>query len=413
MLPWKIIQGECDMKNKESWWLLLILVVAAVLRISGIVLLPHQPVSDELAYLSIVKNFIEGQGLLDSMGNWAFYNVGYPIFVLIPLSYFFEDLLLAARCVNVMLGLGSVALCYLTAKEVGLGIFGRLSAAAMYAIYLPTGVYALYIAKENLLTFLMLLLVLCTIRIVLRVTLLNSVCVAIVVAAIALVGNSGLALLVSLGVGIWMSDTPVIKRIGASIGISALSVALIFPWLHRNEVMVGAPVLNTNGGFNFYLGNNPVADGYFMSIADTPAGDGWQIMRSNLGEYKASSALKEKAIEWIKSDPAQFFKLMFKKAVLFWWPPVHEGQGGGAVERIVRLAWLLQFVFLVGLCAISVFIVWPVGKGKILIFIMILAYTGVHMLFYVIYRYREPIMPLVAVCAAVTLDFIFRRYVRF
>ncbi|HEY9207788.1 MAG TPA: hypothetical protein VIP31_01900 [Acidovorax sp.] len=396
--------------EKEKIWLFGILIFGAAFRILSVIFLHHEPASDELAYLAMAKNFLDGRGLQDSMGNFAFYNAGYPLLVLIPTSYVFNEVLDGARYVNVLLGVVSVHLCYLIAREVGLGVVGRLSSATMYAAYLPTGVYAVYIAKETLLTFLMLVLALCVVRLSRGGTLANSFVAAISVTLIALVGNAGLALMASLGLALLLGESSGTKRILTAVGIFSLAFVLLLPWLHRNQRVVGSPVLNTNGGFNLYLGNNPGATGYFVSIADTPMGATWQQLRATEGEYGASENLKNNAISWIKNNPAEFLSLTAKKAALFWWPPTHEGEGGGALEKLVRIAWLVQFLVLTVLCVASLFVVWPDARAKLLLFSMVGAYTGVHMLFYVIYRYREPIIPIVVICAAVVLDVIWKNY---
>ncbi|WP_026435370.1 hypothetical protein [Acidovorax sp. JHL-9] len=401
------------MRNLENFGLLAILVVAAVLRVLAVLLFPHQPASDELAYLAMAENYLGGRGLVDSLGNLAFYNAGYPLFVLVPVAHIFDELVVGARYANVVLSLGCVVLCYLIARAIGLGAWGRFSAAVIYAVYLPAGVYSVYIAKEGLLAFLMLLLAYCIINLSRRIGIYYSLLAAIVIAGIALVGNAGLSVLASLVVGVCLSNSTPMQRVAALFIIGAVSMAMLAPWVQRNQEMVGSPVLNTNGGFNFYLGNNPNATGYFMSVADTPVGSEWEKMRAELGEVGASSALRVMAFEWIVKNPFEFFELALKKAVYFWWPPLHDGEGsGGGMEKIVRTLWLIQFLVLIVLAIGSIFVAWPSDKDKLLFWLMLTAYTGVHMVFYVIYRYREPIIPLVAVCAAVSLDSLARRYVQ-
>lgn len=48
--------------------------------------------------------------------------------------------------------------------------------------------------------------------------------------------------------------------------------------------------MNTNGGFNLYLGNNPAATGFFVSIADTLKGD---LRGTNYEEQQANSVLRK------------------------------------------------------------------------------------------------------------------------
>lgn len=398
------------MEKSERILLVLVIMVAAIFRIGAVLLINHTPVSDEVAYIAMAEGYLSGRGIVDSMGNLAFYNAGYPLMVLIPGGYILGDVVSAAKVANVALGIGSVYLCYLISREIGLGVFGRIASASMYAIYLPTAVYAVYVAKEGLMTFLMLAFSLYVIRSVRCLCFKNAVTIGVVTGALALVGNSGLVIVISLFWVLWVSDASIVKRWYFGIVVLLMSLLIVAPWLVRNMSSVGAPVLNTNGGFNFYLGNNPAADGYFVSIAQTPMGADWHGLRAEVGEYRASLILKEKAVGWIKENPLDFLQLLLKKAALFWWPPTHDGVGEGPLERLVRIGWLIQFVCVVSLFAVSMFVPWPKPATGFVLFLMVLSYVGVHAVFYVIYRYREPIMPLVVICAAVVLNYLWGIY---
>jgi len=175
-------------------------------------------------------------------------------------------------------------------------------------------------------------------------------------------------------------------------------------------LVLGSPVLNTNGGFNLYLGNNPAATGYWLSIADTPLGPIWQSLRME-GEVQASETPGREAMIWIREHPRQFFSLALRKAVLFWMPPVHQGKGtGSAMESLLRRIWLLQFLMLAAAAASSVFMLVGQTRYAGILWLSIASYTAIHMLFYVIYRYREPIMPLLCVLAALTFESVWIRW---
>lgn len=134
---------------EEDWpWLILILCAGFLLRIVAILSLNHESNGgDEAAYISMALNLINGDGIKDNMGNHAMYNVGYPLFILAPVFYFFSENIFAVRICNVLLGCIAIILCYLVAKKAGAGKIGRLTAAGILALYLPTGVYAVYILK--------------------------------------------------------------------------------------------------------------------------------------------------------------------------------------------------------------------------------------------------------------------------
>jgi hypothetical protein len=357
-------------------------------------------------------NLVEGRGIVDNMGNYAMYNVGYPLFILAPVFAVLGNNVVAAQLINAMLGAGCSVICYAIAREIGLGRNGALLAAGLWALYLPSWVYAEYLAKENLMTVLMVSVVWCALR------LLKDVCLRIagvcgtVLGVLALTGNSGLALFSTVVLALLVASSPVRKKFVVFSLIVILTLSVVAPWVIRNARVVGAPVLNTNFGFNLYLGNNPAATGYFVSIADTPRGKTWERLRTE-GEVKASWTLLHDAIDWIAGHPSQFIELALRKAVLFWKPPAVQATGSVSVVEIFwRQMWLLQFVILIVASIAS--LLFPLSRTRqaALLFIAIASYTAVHMVFYVSSRYREPIMPLLCVLTALTLESLVKSFAR-
>jgi hypothetical protein len=82
----------------------LIVAVGLTLRFLAVLFVAHSPVSDELVYRSMALNLISGQGVIDQMGNYALYNVGYPLFVLTPGFLIAGDNLLLVQIMNILLG---------------------------------------------------------------------------------------------------------------------------------------------------------------------------------------------------------------------------------------------------------------------------------------------------------------------
>ncbi|MEG0882312.1 MAG: hypothetical protein RSH52_13710, partial [Janthinobacterium sp.] len=152
------------------------------------------------------------------------------------------------------------------------------------------------------------------------------------------------------------------------------------------------------------LGNNPAATGMFVSISATPRGPTWDTLRKT-GEVQASETLKQEAISWVKAHPTAFLTLAVKKAAYFWTPPLHEGKGAQSpAEKLVRLLWAIQFLVLLA-GAIGTLLMPRLRNRQVaLLWLALACYTGVHMLFYVIFRYREPIMPVLAVMAGLVLE---------
>ncbi|WP_070270083.1 glycosyltransferase family 39 protein [Duganella sp. HH101] len=389
----------------EKQCLALILVLAFFARAATALAFQFQPVSDYAGYEHMAVNLLAGRGLVEG-GNSAFLSAGYPLFVLAPVFAVCGHHLLAALLANAVLCTVSGWLIYLIAKEAGAGRPGRLLSVGIYAIYLPSWIYAAYLAKENLMTPLMLGVVLLSLRCVRNPSARIAVSVGAVLGLLAITGNAGLALTPMLAIALAMSPLSVPEKL-ARLGLAGLvAVLVVAPWLVRNYQAVGAPVLNTNGGFNLYLGNNPAADGMFISIADTPRGATWQQLRKQ-GEVAANNTLKAEALAWIRRNPARFLTLSFQKAALFWMPPIHEGEGPQSKgEALTRLAWLAQYLLICGAAVAGMACRRLRTPNTGLIWLAILGYTAVHMIFYVIYRYREPIMPLLIILAALVIDFL-------
>ena len=394
--------------NRDWLWLALLVAAGCLLRAAAIAGFAHAPESDELAYQSMALNLIGGNGILEN-GNRAFYNAGYPLFVLAPVFYLFGDGLLAPRLANLLLGGVAIVLCYRVAQEAGAGRIGRLLAAAIWALYVPTAVYGVYLAKENLMVPLMLGVIWCALRLAKAPSLNVAAGCGVLFGLLALTGNAALSLASVVLLALFVAPGAARHRILLSGTVCVVALAVSAPWMIRNWSVLGAPVMNTNGGFNLYLGNNPAANGFFVSIADTPRGPTWHELRKG-GEVQAAETLKREAVSWIAEHPGEFLALALKKAVYFWAPPLHEGKGGNAskAEAMVRAVWAIQFVALAAAALASLAIRRLRNRQLAVLWLAVVSYTGVHMLFYVIFRYREPIMPILGVMAALALEAYFQ-----
>lgn len=389
----------------QDWlWLAGIVGLGFALRTGAMAGFRHMPESDELAYLSMALNLVGGRGIIDGMGNHAMYNVGYPLFVLSPVFFFLGKHLAVARFMNLLLGGVTIILCYLVAKEASAGRLGRLLAAAIWAIYLPASVYGVYLLKENLMTPLMLSVMWCALRLAKQPSRAVAVGCGVLLGMLALTGNSALALVAVVALALAFNPAAMPRRLSLAALVIAFAVLIATPWVIRNMNVIGTPVLNTNGGFNLYLGNNPAATGMFVSITDTPRGADWEALRKT-GEVQASETLKHEAIAWMKANPAEFVTLALKKAVYFWMPPLHEGKGEqSSVESLVRALWAIQFLVLTLAALSSLLIPGLRNRPLAMLWLAVVCFTGVHMLFYVIFRYREPIMPIIGIIAALAIE---------
>jgi len=99
--------------------------------------------------------------------------------------------------------------------------------------------------------------------------------------------------------------------------ISALLMSLtIFPWLLRNQLIFGKPMLSASVGVNFFRGNNS------GSIGDWPvfAQSSWNAMKSNSGTFEQTldAAALSMAVDWVKAEPSKFILRLGEKYFRFW-----------------------------------------------------------------------------------------------
>jgi len=371
--------------------------------------------SDYLGYWTLANNLYAGHGLTGDDGQpTAFLNLGYPVF----LSGVFTVLgptVAAVKTANVLLGAAAVLLMYLATRRMfGFWPIAAL-AAGLLACYLEAIVYAAYAAKENLMVFLL------AAQLALAAAAqnsggwrhLNSVLFGVATGCMAVVGNAGLALLPGFLLRIFFVAGTTARAVRYLAFAAAAGGLVIAPVLWRNHQVFDAYVLNNNEGFNLYIGNNPRATPYFESISMTPIGDQWQSRRAQLGEHGVNVMLRDIALQYMLHNPEATLQLAFRKAVAFWWPPVHSGKNQeGTVELFMRYVWLIQFCLIGGLFLLSTVWLRSFLHQLGIIWLLVGGYTAVHMVFYVVYRYRLPVMPVMCIGASVSaqmmLSWVFR-----
>jgi hypothetical protein len=386
-------------RRAELTWLTSIVIFGVALRVAAIVALDDPFSGDGADYFAMGVGVVAGTGVADTNGLRAFFNAGYPLFVVAPALWIGAGIA-GVQALNVGLGVVTILLCRSLALGLQTGTAGGLLAAALFAAYLPASVYAEYIAKENLMTPLLVAAAVETVAIRRRGALGIATRLGAIYGGIALVGNAALAVLpVTLAVvaGLTSSLTHRVRSAGV---ILAIAFAVTTPWLVRNAVLLGRPVLNTNGGFNLYIGNNPAATGGHVPIQFTPAGREWSALLRR-GEVAASDELGRQAVAWIAHNPFDALWLAVRKVAGFWSLPVHDGLAAPTPgESLARAIWALQYGSLV-LAAVACMAWVPTRTAEAqLVAAMIVAFTALHAAFYVMPRYREPVMPLVCVLAA-------------
>lgn len=381
--------------------LLAICLLGGALRLAYAGSLPersHDP--DEEMFLAIARNFVAGKGLVYSPWRRASFPPLYPSFlaVFVGSGVFSFRLARTAQC---LLGAASCGLLGLSVRSAFSGPSGLAAAAGLIAAGLmacdPLSVYYTgRLMTETLFIFLLLAAVL-------------LLCLS---AERGFAGFSLSAAGALLGLGILCRPTlvpfaaacllwPPLR--GKGFPRRALSLAcplllILLPWTARNFLLLGKFVpLNTQGGNNFYLANNPLSVGGTVRVNDLIAAGAFHLGETE-DEIAYSREYGRKALSFIRSRPLRFLGLSLRRLAWFYHLDRHNPS--------LILAAALWSALLLGLAGALLARGW---KGRPALFLLgILSFTLVHSIFLPEGRYRLPVMPFVYAFAAYALSFLVR-----
>jgi tetratricopeptide (TPR) repeat protein len=196
-----------------------------------------------------------------------------------------------------------------------------------------------------------------------------------------------------------------------------LGLALVLmPVAGRNYLVGGGFYLTTSQfGPNFFIGNNPKADGTYRALRpgrgapEFERADATALAEAAVGHTltpgEVSSYWTDRALAFIFGQPARWARLEGRKAVLV----VNAAEMMDTEDQDtyaewswpLRLGgWIGHFGFLVPLALLGAWIVWPERARLWPFYAMTVAYMGSLLLFYVFARYRFPLVPLLLLFAA-------------
>jgi 4-amino-4-deoxy-L-arabinose transferase-like glycosyltransferase len=264
-----------------------------------------------------------------------------------------------------------------------------------------------------------------------RVALLAAAMVA-VYAMFVFYGGSLLIvnLLLPLTMIVLWSTLGAAERATPGAWLGAGLVLAIAPSTLRNAWVAGDPVLiSASGGMNFFNGNNPDATGthtvpslFDRSTADHP--DEQNAMYRTYAEKQLGRPLTAsetsnywlgQGVDYIRSHPADALRLMVRKFLLFF--NANEVWNNRSFELTRQFSWVLGMPLLnfgvVGPLAILGLMVTARRWRELLpLYAMIGVYLGTAMLFFVLSRYRAPVVPILMIFAASALVWIFDAWPR-
>lgn len=203
--------------------------------------------------------------------------------------------------------------------------------------------------------------------------------------------------------------SPLSTMIGNLVGASVVLILAIVPWTLRNYLAFDTFVLlNTNAGFAFFWGNHPIHGYNFISIlpADGPS---YQELippeLRGLNEAELDRALLKRSLAFIQSDPARYVILSLsriKDYFKFW--PASDSSTISNLSRVFSFGVLWPFMAY-GL----IYSLRRYSSSRLIFYLFIAAYTGIHLLSWALIRYRLPVDAILLPFAGAALVDIYTR----
>ena len=213
--------------------------------------------------------------------------------------------------------------------------------------------------------------------------------------------------------------TPNAERLErAALFLAGLAIVLM-PVAARNAYVGGGFYVTTSQfGPNFYIGNNPAADGTYQSLRfgrgapEYERQDATELAEQALGRKLSPAAVSsfwtDKALDFITGRPGEWLALMSRKLALL--VNAKEILDTESQETHAEWSWPLRigglfchFGVLVPLALLGIVVTWPMRSRLWILYAMTLAYAASVLIFYVFARYRYPLVPLLMMFAAAGL----------
>ncbi len=417
--------GESSLKN-ERVWLLGVFLLAFAMRLiylDQIATNPFfdSPVIDALTYDRLALEI--GRGNLLLRGETFVHAPLYPYFLALVYKAFGHNYY-AARLIQILIGSFSCVLIYLLARK----LFDRRVALSSSVIASFYGIL-IYFEGELLIPFLIVSLNLLAILLLLRAQEKPS-CKRWFISGLIL-GLSAIArpnvLLFVLLIPIWIvfifrkkKAKREILSYCASLGLATILV--ILPVTLRNYLVEKDFILiSSEGGINFYLGNNPRAE---ETIGIRPGIEWKRLVYMPLREEglqkpsERSRFFLKKAFQFIREEPREYLNLLFKKFCIFW--NSYEIKRNQDIYFFRRYSPLLKillwrkgigfpFGVVAPLTLLGMSLCFKQWRRLSLLYLFILIYMTSVILFFVTSRYRVSAIPFLIIFGSYGLCWLFER----
>jgi len=324
------------------------------------------------------------------------------------------------RVIQAVLGAASCVLLGLAGRRFFSDRAGVI-AALLLAVYPPAFFFDGLIQKSSLDIFLITLLLALIGEFTARRHWTWLAAMGLVAAAFMLNRENARVLIPAIGAWLWIGfrDVPVRRRAAWVAVFIGASLAVLLPVGYRNYQVGGEFLVSTSQlGPNFYIGNNPHASGTYEPLVpergDTifEREDATRLASAAAGRALSAGEVSDYwlslSFAYIRTQPMHWLGLMGKKVLLTLnaaeLPDTESIEAYAGDSRILRALLWLNFGVMLPLAVFGVWVARAGWRRQLILYGMFASLAMTVAIFYVVARYRHPLVPIVLLFAAAGLS---------
>lgn len=275
----------------------------------------------------------------------------------------------------------------------------------------------LSIFDTTLFVFLMTLLILQTYRMNEKPTKFNAIIMGIILALTILTRDSATIFVIPVAMYIIWSLGK--KHIIDFLIMLLITVCMLTPWIIRNYLISGKILLSSHGYEVIWQGNNAYSWDYIsndISVDKIPKPEAIKEIHLNSEKRTTETVLAERAVylsevkHFVKNNSIEFMRLMLLKFIKFWsWDYNPKPTTTRYLSTGLRsFVYNLYFFPVLLLSLLGIMAAYFIRKKFVIFcFILIGAFTAVHMISVGFTRLRLPLDPILSIFASYGIFFIY------
>jgi 4-amino-4-deoxy-L-arabinose transferase-like glycosyltransferase len=295
-----------------KYFLICLLAVQMILGFSYIFTAHYEVEGDAVWYNAQAINLASGNGVITNRGQpTAFWPAGYS-FLLAPFYRLFGPDVHIGEILNVLFQAGLLLVTYLTARRLFNDRVARKS--TLILALMPSQIfYSLLLMADIPFTFIFsIVLYLVSSKSSYR----NTLIIGILFGVAMFLRPILLFFPILIGIYLYQRDRNMRTVLTHLAIILVVGEAILLPWQIRNYRIFGDFVLvSNNGGYNLWMGNNPLATGGSIEEYSYVSKDTLASMKRELNELELDRYSTSRAIAFMKTYPVKTITLWAKKFV--------------------------------------------------------------------------------------------------